>query len=465
MSTELALIRSIIDGRIDGSMQEAVRLGISEDKFGDDMARTAWKYLFEHWRDKAHFHVVPSLDLFYQRFPRFELPTAHDPVGVIVEQFNREYIDREVRNAVSKLQGDLGTVGCDPLSLVDAFKSSLAPLHVGNVRATAKPLSLLVERHILEPYHDDSISLGLPFPWPFLNKFTPGIQPGNIYMYYGRPGSMKSWYLALTFAHLLNKKQTGIRALILSGDMPEEDFTEYLICCMAKIPVGLLRKKTLTNEQYEKMIEAWKTIMALEEQGGFIQVISVPGMTAGELSSIATNIEANIIGADAIYRMKDERTGRTSTEPVVQSNIVQSLKDIGLSLNVPIIGTTQANRSGEDAASAGQTMTEQAFTDAISQESAFLMRILSLEKIEGSTDRVLFFPKIRKSLADDTKPLGAQRVGGMPAIDFGHKGPWSSKNLDTKRLQQRRQQEAAEGEKKTFAPLDADSEYVDKVRL
>ena len=432
MSTELTLIRAIIDGRMEGSMQDALRLGVDYEKFGDFEAKSCWKYLFEHWRDKAHPNTIPSLDLFNARFPDIDLPAANDPIGVIVDLFNHEYTERTVRDSASKLLSGLGG-SADPLDLIDLFRSSIAPLRAAKERATAKPLSVLVKRHILDTYLDDNINLGFPWPWEFLNEHTPGMCGGNLYVYYGRPTSMKSWYLAHTLSKLL-KGDLGLRALVLSGDMPEEDFTEYLLCCLAGIPVWRLRRRDMKNKDFQEMIAAYERIEQLEKEGGFIQIVSLPGITASELSAMALDIGANFMAVDALYRMKDERTGRTTTEPVVQSNIVQSLKDVALSLNIPVLATTQANRAGEDPTSAGQTMTEQAFTDAIAQEAAFLMRILSLKDIENSSDRVLYFPKVRKVLSGDAVPLKPQRVGGMPAVNFRPKGSYEPLKKKTDRI-------------------------------
>jgi len=429
MSVELALIRSVLDGRMTGSMDRALRLGVSIEKFNTDAGETAWSFLLEHWRDADHFHAIPSMDLFNSRFPSLDLPAANDPIEVLAKRLQHEHSERLVRKAANKILKDLDVDSNNPLDLVDWFRANTSQLRVSDKRAAAKPLSLLLEQHVITPYHNPTVSRGLPFPWRFLNEQTQGMEPGQVYIYYGRPASGKSWYLAKTVANLIKQQKTNLRVLLLSGDMSEEKFTRYLACCIAEIPVWDLLEVTLTLDEYKRLLAAWKMIEELENNGGCINVISVPGITAGELFDLAADMNANFVVIDALYRMKDERTGRTSTEPIVQSNIVQSVKDGALTLNIPVLATTQANRAGEDVADA--SMTEQAFTDAIAQESAFLMRIKPLKNVDGTTDRALYFPKVRDSKEGFIEP---QRVGGLPAVDFRHKGPYVTKKVDTTRI-------------------------------
>jgi len=420
MSTALQLIRLIIELRNEGAMAHVLKEGVVTEMFSGIEASIAWKLLFDHYRDKKHYHQIPSMELFKKRQPSIDLPATSDSLDQLIAQIKLEYQKRVLTTALTRAQEHISTES--PEEVFNRLITDGSVIRLASSGIRARPILDLVREYVTEPYFDVDSSRGYPWPWPTLNRVTPGIERGHTTVLYGRPSAGKSWLLAHTIANLLRKLGSATRFLVNSADMSEKEFTEYLTACLARIPVGDMLRRELSPVHLEKLADTEIFLDSFTENGGLLRVVSAPGITAGDLYSLCEDLSINVLFVDGVYRLKDERSGKQSLEPNVQAGIVQSLKDLGLALDIPVIVTTQANREGEDPQKAGLTLAEQAFTDSIGMEAANVIRILPLDNLGFPGEKALIFPKLRK--APPTDPI---RIGGRPATDFKEKGVWLRK--------------------------------------
>ena len=430
MALELRVIRAIIDQRDSGSMERALRMGLSSEAFRTLDGRMLWGFIINHYRNQNHYHAVPSLDLVREHFPKTELPEAHDPIEVLGRELKTKIFKTVVRNASERVLSRIDEV--PPEAVLAEFTAAVAQVKFESKQVRTRMLGELFDEHFVRAYFNDD-AMGFKWPWKPLNDYTVGIPTGQTTIIYGRPASQKSWLMCYIIATIIEDEFTNARIVVNSADMPEDQYTRYVSCCIAKVSVDKFLKKRLSKEDIERVSEAREMIRNLEKGGGFLRVVSAPGIGAEELQDIVEETGANILFVDGVYRMKDDRTGRLSREHTIQCNIIQGLKDIGLTTGVPVVATTQANREGEKSQAPGRSMTEQAFTDAVAMEASIMVRTEKLDVVDGSTDLALHFPKSRES-----KPLDSIRIGGVPATDYRYKGKFVRPDMDVQSVQRQR---------------------------
>ncbi len=127
--------------------------------------------------------------------------------------------------------------------------------------------------------------LGAKFGLPFIDDFTGGIQPGELWMLGGGPGVGKtaiSMLCAQRFARAQSRKppEEQVGTLVLSLEMDEWQYSSRLAQEMAKISGRALRSGNTTDDDYRRLAEAWGA-----EKNYPIYFTYPSGLTASQIKS------------------------------------------------------------------------------------------------------------------------------------------------------------------------------------
>ena len=108
------------------SLQEAIRVGLSEEQFKDPEARQIWRFLRQHWFARATAKSVPTIEAVQHRWPSFH-PTAADNADLraLLHDLKCSTFETDTRSLASYFQE---LVDEDPYEAVRAMQNHLTNL-------------------------------------------------------------------------------------------------------------------------------------------------------------------------------------------------------------------------------------------------------------------------------------------------------------------------------------------------
>jgi len=178
---------------------------------------------------------------------------------------------------------------------------------------------------------------GVPFGIPTLDNISSGAQPGDTVAIIGRPSSGKS-YLLLNAA--LNGVNAGYRVMVETLEMPAEQCMARLYGLHGNIPVHGIRKGRLSWWAENKLKQ---TARELNDADFYIYEGTL-NTTFEDLLMKVQEVRPDILYVDGAYLLKTrERTG-ARWERIAST--AEGMKDLAMSLSIPVVGTYQFNRKG-----------------------------------------------------------------------------------------------------------------------
>lgn len=382
MNVEHLLVSNLVQT---GAFPVLQRSGTTPEDMFSVEAREALKWVLEHRR---LYNTMPSPVLLRQTFPNFPFHPTDDTVDALAEEVGKNA--RRVR-ATDMLKRQLRALeaGQDP----DGILSGLGENARGLMRPNSQSGFYLEAgmSHVRDRYRQRKESggiIGIPFPWGPMNTATQGAQGGQFIAIFGRPKEGKTWIALriLAYAYMM-----GYRVLCYSREMSVLQLTDRMVCLLTETYYGKLANASLDEYEEASFYQAMETLLEEERtahQGGnhramffYSDMEAENGGTVSDLEVVAREVRPDIILTDGFYHMMDSVTKLTSRDVKQVSNISMQLKRLARQLNVPIIGTTQANRSGHK--TAGKETTEVAFSDAIVQDVDLACKVTLIEGPRG----------------------------------------------------------------------------------
>lgn len=176
-----------------------------------------------------------------------------------------------------------------------------------------------------------------------LDRIITGFEPGQLVIIAGRPGHGKS---ALAGTIAVNLAKRGRRVLLFSMEMSKGEVAGRFVSRLAHIPGGVLKRPgDMTDTQKEAMINGFEALKALP-----ITINTQGSLTPEEVTSIATRQERteglDLVIVDYLQLMS---TGKKVDGSRVQeiSYITRTLKNLAVSLDVPILLLSQLSRAND----------------------------------------------------------------------------------------------------------------------
>jgi len=407
---EIILLTQIIE---DGNYQILKDNDVDVTYFTTQEGRAVYRLLTKRFHNRTTYGTVPSMDLVRHTVQGFRPVSTGDDVDMLVEDL-----------LASKLRNDLLGLSEEITDLVDRDQSEKAvravidaSTQLGKSRGASRDINLASAIELVEERYDlvsdGQGMLGIPFPWQPLNEATLGMQPGQLFIIYGRPGMMKTWTAILVACHAY--LSANARVLFYTREMTEVEILMRMAAVIARVDYSRFRKGRLQPAVRDEVFEILYGLREEEEiiaerDGARRKAIEITtaadlkdGHTVRGLREKALEYDADIVVADGIYRMGDARTGKHSMEWTNLTHVSQDLKEGAKRLRIPIVGVTQANR-GNDLA----------FSDSFLQEADLALRCVLKE------NELVY---INRKLREDQLP--AFSINAFPATNFTLKGQLS----------------------------------------
>ncbi len=335
MNPEKHLISKILN-ETDGitSLYEIARASFS-DKFFLDYSDE-----YEYIRSSAlKYGKVPDAVTFQSKFPDFDLDDTPEPLRYYIDETKKSFVYSKVVAVNNELVNFLRKG--EATEALDFMSSEV--LKISQVVTVDNEVDLHASLDDRIRNYDDrrtqSAVTGVPTGISAIDLETTGFQNGELIFLAGRPGSFKTWNL-LDWA--VTAWESGRDTLIFSREMNAEQLYRRLDSLLAQVPFNHIRKGTLSDDDF--LIFQQNLESRIKSMTNFIKIIDSRGKEGYKTSFIQSKIKErkpSVVFIDGAYLIK----GNGGSEWEKQTSITRELKQIALEENIPIIGTTQLNKS------------------------------------------------------------------------------------------------------------------------
>lgn len=417
---EYSLISRILDYQDFFTVQKA---RITEDFFFEALCRQVFCFVRDHFTSKHTYGSVPSWEIVLHRFPAFQRAYTNDTVATLCEQLHQAKMSLQLKQLADSIYEVADINPREGLDLVRTNSALMSGIH------DSTPGLLMSDAYevLLQEYERVAAGnglLGIPWPWDVLNDETQGMQPGQFIVLYGRPKNMKTWVGLAIAAHAYF--QARQRVLFISMEMPERDIQRRAASVCAKVDYQKLRKAQLQPYDCQRFFQ-WLQWLKESEHGVTNQAghhpafLAMSGMGGGVgiVQSKIYEFRPDLVVVDGLYRMKDDRTKTRSIDWKNVTNVVQDLNETAKSLQIPMIGITQANRSAAKSSPKDADVAELAFADALGQECDMAIRVKKEKDPQTHEPEIIMsFPAAREYEVENLV------IHGIPGVNFGFKRLW-----------------------------------------
>jgi replicative DNA helicase len=398
---ETVLITRILET---GDIRTAIRRKVTEDFFFLPDNRAAFTYLLNHYHE---YGTVPSVPLFVQDFPDFDLHTTSDNVASICDHLRDLKLHRDLMKGMEEAVRHTRQDAQEGLRSVRALVASLTSQYVltRDVDLTKATAETRAEYERVKAGHG---LLGIQWPWEKMNETTLGIQNEELVFFYARPKSLKTWLMLATALHAFKK---GRKVLFITMEMPVDQIRRRAACIWSGLDYEAVRAGHLTaaeERQYFEDLEAFAEMPSFILSGG-----DDHGLGVLTLGAKIQEYDPDIVFVDSVYLMHDDRQAKRSSDWQSISHITQDLKSLTKRTMLPIVGSTQSNRSGER--TKGSTLAELAYGDSFGQDADYVIRIIYDKKEKDNKEAIITIPGIREA------PGCTFTINAMVAQDLSQK--------------------------------------------
>lgn len=416
---EYQLVSRVLDYQDFHTVQKAK---ITEEYFFEALCKQVFCFIRDHYNSKYTYGSVPSWDIVVQRFPAFQRAYTTDGVATLCEQLHAAKMALQLKSLADQLYE---VADFNPREGLDIVREHSALLFTQHESSDDLLMSDAYEplRQEYELVASGHGLLGIPWPWDIVNEETQGLQGGQFIALYGRPGQMKTWVgLAIASHAYQTAKQ---RVLVVSMEMKGIDIQRRAASVCSRVDYQKLRKATLQPYDVERFFQWLQFLKDGEKHAGdgyhhpaFLATSGIGGGVGMVRSKIA-EFKPDLVIVDGLYRMRDDREKKRSIDWKNVTNVVQDLNETAKSLNIPIIGITQANRAAAKSSPKEADVSEMAFADALGQECDMAIRVKKDKDPQTHENEIIMsFPKSREYEVENVV------IHGLPGVNFGFKRLW-----------------------------------------
>lgn len=248
--------------------------------------------------------------------------------------------------------GDIAEIGYslpdDVPGAVDQAEALVFDVAERRVTDSISPLRDLLGPHLdhLEALfeHDEAIT-GVPTGFIDLDQQLAGLQPSNLIIVGGRPGTGKTSFALGMAAHAAMAAHTPV--LIFSLEMSHQELTHRLLSSEARVDATRMRNGRLLESDWPKITNAVGRLAEAD-----IYIDDNPRLTVMEIRAKARRLKSRhglgMIVVDYLQLM----SGRSDAEnrQVEVSEISRGLKILARELQVPVVALSQLSRNLESRA-------------------------------------------------------------------------------------------------------------------
>ena len=364
-------------------------------------AAILYEYI-QKWAREHHLKT-PSREWIKQQFPKVDLPNApmqdiDELVESVIENmlaFNTQK-GFEQFEKITEVEGIVSAIKY----LTEHLSKSLQ--YTGTAPAVRKDNAANAAITAYEFMKESGGLTGVPWPWKELNDATGGIYPGEYYVFYGMPKSMKTWILLKILGNVVF---SDLKIGFLSGELTESQILSRLASVILELDATAVRRGMLdeeAEEQYKQLLTDLSrapNLVFLDRKTPF-----------DKLANIAR--EYDIFFIDSAYRLSDSTDKKKDNYWKGAAKLSSALDDVSHVYGTTVMMTTQQHPREKRKSKDGGVGT-MAFSMNFSYDADMIVEIIIPADIHLA-ERGLRFMARNASIPSFT-------INAVPAINFNFK--------------------------------------------
>ena len=255
--------------------------------------------------------------------------------------------------------------------------------------------------------------IGLSTGFVDLDRYTSGLQPGELIVIAGRP-SMGKTALAMNLAEsaaLDSKKAVAVFSMEMSGPQ----LAMRMIGSVGRVDQHQLRTGTFKEEDWPRLVDAVGRLNDAQ-----IHIDDTAGLNALEVRSRARRLHRqcgglSMIVVDYLQLMSGTASGREENRATEIAEISRSLKGLAKELKLPVVALSQLNRGVDSRQDKRPMMSDLRESGAIEQDADVILFIYR--------DEVYNQDSPKKGIAEII--IAKQRNGPVGKIDLTFLGRYT----------------------------------------
>jgi len=228
--------------------------------------------------------------------------------------------------------------------------------------------------------------LGVCTPWETINQITMGFQEADLATFVARTSIGKTWLL-LIMAH--HSWAEGKNVLFVTTEMARPKIALRFVSLYLRIAYGKLRRGRL-GEYGEPLL--WEGLERLRTERPFHILGDVFNVDISTIDAAIERVRPDILFVDGLYLVKS--TGKDRFERV--SNVADEFKRLAHHWKIPIVVSTQFNRSVEQNARKAD-LTSMAMSDVVNFDSDWVFAAFQDDDLKDGHKMALLPLKTRES--------------------------------------------------------------------
>ena len=209
---------------------------------------------------------------------------------------------------------------------------------------------------------------GMPTGFIDVDRMTSGLQPGDLVIVAGRPGSGKTAFAINIAEHVALDRRLPVA--VFSMEMGAEQLGVRLVGSIGRIDQTHLRTGQLTNEEWPRLTEAVERL-----RGVTLDIDDAPALSVHEVRSRARRLarqhggKLGLIVVDYIQLMSVSGAMSKENRATAVGELSAGLKALAKEMQCPVIALSQLSRKVEERADKRPMMSDLRESGAIEQDA------------------------------------------------------------------------------------------------
>lgn len=290
------------------------------------------------------------------------------------------------------------------------FGLSLSNIEVPYHKAGALAYQSLQKAHLIKEL--GNAVTGVDTGFADINEKTLGLQPSDLIIVAGRPGSGKTAFSLMLAQHAAFHCNKNV--VFFSLEMSKEMIAMRILCSEANIDTRKFQSGYLTQDEFETLHQVQAGLLASK-----LWIIDTPGINVAEMKAKCMRIEADhgkldLMVADYIGLMGGSGKKKFNVRQEEVSGISRDLKGLAKELNIPLVADCQLNRGPEQRADHRPQIADLRESGSLEQDADVVMLLYRADMYRPKTE-----PKDKIAEVDIAK----QRNGPTGSINLRFEEP------------------------------------------